>query len=739
MTPPRDHLWVHSTSAAALDAPQSGDGSAVRARVVGALDGVCFSFPVSLGCVTIIFSRIGGDAMASGMFATMLALVVAHLLTARAGRPILYSARVFEAVALAAMIDQVVAALPLWNVPDSVEVRLAFLCLIGTGASLCVGALYLMRAHRLTQMIPAPVLAGFANGIALALVISQSSSLWGLLMAPGALAAGITIAVATFAAAYTVRRWRPRWPAAATGLAVGSALGLMWLAAGVPARTVSTNGLSLTPPLFLADFPALLAPGVHTWSIIIAVAVNGAILGLMVFINTAMAGQAVTQFDGRRADPRDAVLRTLALVLAGAIGAAPLSGTPNASLAAARSAVITPSLLVLVSAIVAALYLSGSFGWIPLVAVCSVLLCEAWFTADRESLRLLRDWIARQPLATNAREDLGLISAVTAAAVFVNMVAAVFVGLMLGLLMFGLRNARQPVRYIWSGGQLSSNCARSRADLRCLAEHASGIRIFELEGDLSFAAVERIEQSLASIGNSASCIVFDWSRVRHIDSSVSKVVAKFEHASFMNHVLVIHAGADMQTGNVGPELLRRLPGTRFAPDLDYALEVAENQLIQLFGKHNPGDETSMLEAAASLFEGLEQSARDQLGDAMPQKFFPAGAVMLVAGDPSDELMLVLHGSASVIVRSLEGKDVRVAGIRHGAMIGEVGFLDGAPRSATVVAHEDTTVAILTRESYQALGASAPRAVERLLANIALGLAARLRRANQLSALRNSHR
>ena len=193
-------------------------------------------------------------------------------------------------------------------------------------------------------------------------------------------------------------------------------------------------------------------------------------------------------------------------------------------------------------------------------------------------------------------------------------------------------------------------------------------------------------------------MILDWSRVHHTDSSFSAAVAHFERQATARSIATFHAGAALQGGNVGPELRRRMPRAKFLADLDLALEAAENVIEQAFGAGAPRASTSMLEAV-SLLAGMQAQGRELIEKAMTQKFFSAGHGIVAAGEPSDELMLVLHGSASIFVRTPGGKDVRLAGVRRGATIGEIGFPDRATRSATVIAHEDVTVSAPLRPEH----------------------------------------
>lgn len=489
-------------------------------------------------------------------------------------------------------------------------------------------------------------------------------------------------------------------------------------------------------PVTLADFASLRQEKVQNWAVAAAILTNGAILGAMIFINTTMTAEMMAQLDGRR-PARGAAMLTpaLGMTLAGLVGCAPISASMNASMIAARNTGISTTMMFLIGIFIIAVYFSGVIGLVPLAAICAVLLCEGWFMIDRNSVRLLRDWLFKRPVTANGREDLALIATVTVSAVILNMVAAVFVGLLFGLILFAARNARRPVRNLWTGAQLTSNCARSRGDLRLLAEHGPSIHIVELDGDLFFGAVDSLERALEQSLQGATGLVVDWSRVRHIDTSVVGSFVQFERRAHGLGVAPIHAACANQP-EVRAVLTQQMPRMRTAPDLDRALEQAENDVIALRGNPEPTDKSAALEAA-SLFTGMEAGERSALESAMTQRLYRTGDVILKAGDPGDELLLVLKGSGNVVLHQPDGTDVRLAGVRGGATLGDIAFLDRTRRSATVIAAEDTSVAILRRETYDELCIAHPRLVEILLTNIALNLAVRLRHTNRLALTRHS--
>jgi SulP family sulfate permease len=664
----------------------------------------------------------------------LLAVICIHLATLGSRRPMLYCPRFFEATMMAAMMDQAIVRFSSWGLVDSIGVRLAFLCLIGAGAGLAVGLLYFLRAGRITRFIPAPVFAGFYNSIALSLVISQTLSLMTQASGGPPLFVIGSVAGVSMVAGVAVLRWRPNWPVAAIGLAAGLLLGLVWEISGQRAPVVISGGWTLVLPFSIADFAAFTRPGVQVWSVAGAIALNAVTLATMLFITTTMASQSLTQADGKRAGARGSVAVIAGMALGGLMGAAPVAGSMQASAAATRTSPLTSSVVGWSALVIVAVYWSGILGWIPLAAVSGALLREALFMVDRSSLRLFVRWVRRKPLAANSREDIALVTVVTTTAVVFNLVVAVLVGLLLGLALFAVRNARRPVRHVWTGAQITSNCARSRGDQQVLAMHPDAIKVFELEGDLFFGAAESLERSLETGSAGAVCVILDWSRVRHVDSSLVLSVANIVSEMDEQGLLIIHAGTGLRDGEVGEELRECLPNARFARNLDYALEDAENEVIDRYRIEAPAESTSMLDSMA-LFQGMDTRQRDRLQQAMTEKFFTRGAVVCSAGEAADELMLVLHGSASILVFSPEGEVARLAGVRRGATIGEIGFLDRAPRSASVVAQEDVIVAVLTREAYDQLCESEPQLVQQLLANIALDVASRLRHTNRLALAR----
>lgn len=703
-------------------------------HILGALDAVAFALPTTLGAVLLVYINIGADYLASGILAAIVGLVLLHVLSLGSSRPAIFSARLFEATTLAAMLAQLGTQLPAWGLPDTPELRMAVLCVIAGAAGLVKAALYLLRADRLTRYIPAPVFSGFSNSIAALLVISQVATLRRLWVDGEPAVALLLVTALTGATMMVLRLRNSKWPAAAVGLGVGAVASVLLGLNGSHLTMLTAGSWPNALPVGLADFAPLGGAQVQHGALWLHLGLNALILGVMAFINTTVTLELVGHKDGQRLIgmwPR--LLQSLGVGLAGVLGSLVLTASQQATSAAQRSVQVKGLTVFWAALLFALVYASGVVLWMPVAAICGVMLADAWFFVDRPSVRDLLRWSLRKPLTANARADLGLVAAVTLTAVLLNMVAAVVVGIFLGLLLFAIRNARQPVRHVWSGRQMRSNCARPRNELAALDATPQHIRVFELEGDLFFASASSLYEIVDEQTAAGQWAVLDWSRVRGVDSSVVISLRRLHDVLAQRQARLLHAGVRAQTP-VAEAVGGTLPAESVYPDLDHALEAAENELLTRLGHPEP-DFVEPLKHS-SFLRGLGDEDRAVVMAAMRHVSLPAGGTVLRAGDPSDELMLVLEGSASVVVHDARGTPLRLSTVLAGATLGEIGFLDHAPRSADVIAKTDVVLACLDRAQFDQLGRTHPHIVQRLLGNIAVDIAARLRSVSAMLSARN---
>jgi CRP/FNR family transcriptional regulator, cyclic AMP receptor protein len=101
------------------------------------------------------------------------------------------------------------------------------------------------------------------------------------------------------------------------------------------------------------------------------------------------------------------------------------------------------------------------------------------------------------------------------------------------------------------------------------------------------------------------------------------------------------------------------------------------------------------------------------------------ASLVSQGDCTNEFYVVLRGSLRVVDQRT-GEDFFLARLREGDVFGEMSFLDGSPRSATVLAESQSEVLAMDRDNFCMLMTANPHLGTLLLIHLGRMMAARLR-------------
>ncbi len=708
------------------------------AALASALEGCGMALPGSIAAIVWLAGKIGPGYTAPLLWAGLLGLAAVNFAGSFSRRPMVSSVRFFSVSILAGIVDAFVLRMPSWGLADTPQVRATLVASVCVVAALCLPVLYALRAERLTRFIPAPVFAGFANATAVLIVLSQVPTLEALVLQHGMRPSVMLLLVAAcIAVAALARGLWPGAPASLAGLAAASVLGGVLAAQGAQVPTVLAHGALSGPQLPALDWSAWWGAEAVTAAILRDVLLAGMLLGGAVFMNTALADALVSQVHEREAArPWQQYLSCAVQAGAAAFGALPVGGASGATLGALRAGGLGPLALRLLALAVAVFALTGWVEWIPLAAVAALLLFEAWSLVDRPSLAPLARWVGsagKSHVSALEREDLiTWLVVVVVAAGLSNMLAAMPVGIIAGLALFARRNARTPVRDIQSGLVCRSNCSRSRRATALLETYGGLIRRVRLQGALFFGSADMLYEQLRDALPGARFVVIDWEGVVSVDSTIGRAVARFEARAREQGVLVVHsafASRRLLMGMDGEEALvlteeDGLDGVRYFEDADRALEFVENHLLEL-----PGGEAfpaGPFEEPSALLKGFDAAQRERVEQCFEQRAMGVGAVLFAEGQHSRELFVLRRGSVNILVA--QGR-LRVASVRAGATLGEMGFLDGTPRSATAVVAEDALVSVLRRAAVDDLLRTEPALAYRLMENLGVELSARLRSTN----------
>ena len=91
---------------------------------------------------------------------------------------------------------------------------------------------------------------------------------------------------------------------------------------------------------------------------------------------------------------------------------------------------------------------------------------------------------------------------------------------------------------------------------------------------------------------------------------------------------------------------------------------------------------------APLFRSMSRSALSDLIDESTQTFYDTDAIIVRQGEHDDTVYVVLSGRVRVVYTDSQ-KEVPVADLGPCEVFGELGALEGRPRSANIVALERT--------------------------------------------------
>ncbi len=118
-----------------------------------------------------------------------------------------------------------------------------------------------------------------------------------------------------------------------------------------------------------------------------------------------------------------------------------------------------------------------------------------------------------------------------------------------------------------------------------------------------------------------------------------------------------------------------------------------------------------------LFSCLSDEQVDGLVDKSEANYFGRGEAVIVEGMEGDSMFILVRGAAQVSV-SKNGALIRVGSLRAGDCFGEMSFLTGEPRTATVRAEKDCEVLELSKSVMGELLRESPECLEQLSALLA---------------------
>ncbi|HLO77265.1 MAG TPA: SulP family inorganic anion transporter [Magnetospirillum sp.] len=734
-------------------------------ELTGALACLMASVPQSMAYGAIVGAALGYNWIGLGIVASLLGAALTGAVAAMFGgnASTVTGPRAATCLVFAASLSQL-AQLPGFDGNQGALAALALAQAEVVLAGIIQVGFAALRLGRLAGFIPYPVVAGFLNGSAILILLSQVRTLAGIpkqasLMAlpdvwhmiqPGTLALGLGTAAAMLLSARLIKAV----PSAVIGMAAGTlayhAADALGMAGGLGGTVSPLPDAGLPSP---ADLMLMLSQQWPLDSAVLNIMVPAALsMAALSSLDALLASVTLDAMTLRRSDcNRELATQGFANVLAGLMWMLPGSGSTARAVvlvkAGSRSA-LGP----LVTAAMGLLLVLG-MGWVvamlPRAVLAGLLLVVAFDLVDKWSLSFFRRGIRNWPLA-----DMLAVGTVMAATLAFNLVVAVGVGLLLTLVVFVARMARSPIRRCYPANALAARIHGDPERLRFLERHGPTIAVVEVEGALFFGSVAALEKKIdALMTHGVRHVVLDLKRVKDADASGARVLERLHAKLTREGGILVAAYVERErrarpSSGIAVERRRRVGdrrlwrvfeqmGTmevvgedRFQPDVDRAVARCES----FIRASTPAEDGADDAISPAILRGLDRAAVRTLMAVMTRLELAEGEVVFAQGDPPDAVYFITTGKVEVTI-NLTGTDrkLRVQTLADGSIFGEMAVLDPKPRSANVAAIERSVCHRLAAEDFEALKHSHPDLVFQLLENIALIFAERLRATNLLLA------
>jgi sulfate permease, SulP family len=394
----------------------------------------------------------------------------------------------------------------------------------------------LARMGSVIKFIPAPVIVGFTAGIAVVIWVGQWKYFFGLpavtgthfyqqlwqqlgtlprLQAPTTLLACASLLLVLLTPRLPLLRRVP-----------GPLLAVVAAVAGVATIGSAFGGIPRGLPVM--HWPALsLERAVELISPAFAIAMLGAIESLL----SAVVADGMSS--SRHNSDQELLGQGIANMVAPLFGGFAATGAIARTATNARSGGNSPlaGIVHSLTLLLIVLLLAPLAANLPLATLAAILFVVAWNMSEaRHFLKMIR----RAPHA-----DVVILLVTFLLTVFVDLVAAVYIGVILATLQFMRRMASSVEVKQATAQELSPELSRQGLDTL-----PRGVLVYSIEGPFFFGAVENFERALAGTHTDPRVLIIQLQRVPFIDITGLQTLEEVIRDLQRRHVIVLLSGAN---------------------------------------------------------------------------------------------------------------------------------------------------------------------------------------------------
>ena len=377
--------------------------------------------------------------------------------------------------------------------------------------------------------------------------------------------------------------------------------------------------------------------------------------------------------------------------------------------------------------------LSNALAAIPNAALSAVLATMGVMMFDKWSLRLAGQLVKRSSAlgARRSWHDLIVVVAVMATTAMTTVVIGVIAGCLLSGIIFVVNMSRPVVRRKYSGSECFSKRIRSTEDVATLQKMGDRRAVLQLEGVLFFGNAENLATDVKTLFETADMIALDMRAITDIDASGTNILSQLvrepsarETAAVLQRscrAIIGHDGAvRWPHGGKGRHHAR----PRNDAGMDGGGTLREHGDVR-------GQSDLLALEEIDFFDGVPDTELQELRGVLKLRAFKTGEPICREGDPGDKMWLLVKGSVSVRLSVGDHRGSRrITSLTRGTVFGEMALIEGAPRSASIVADEDVVCYELNGADFAMLLRDKPAIAATVMRNTARELARRLRRTSE---------
>ena len=717
-----------------------------RGDIAGGLVSAAVALPLAMGYGMFAFVPLGDNYFAFGALAGLYAAVVAGFVCVALGdrTTTVYAPRVTTTFFLGALLYHLVR-----SSGDTAEGVGLDLILLAFFATILLGGVFqalfgLLRIGYLLRFTPQPVMSGLQNAAAALLFLVQLANVCGFDESVPFTALGdhltevkplsLLVAAVTFLAMWNARVVTTKVPPLLIGLGLGSALYFALAASGLGGHLGPLIGLPgpVESPAPVNHFVDLAESG-RLLPFLAPITSGALALAIVAALDALLCAKLVTAPGAPKVDGDKLLVRLgLANILSAGVGGITSGINIGPSLTnrqfGARSALSVIANATALLLVIVALF--PVVCTLPRTVLSAAIMVIAVQHIDPWSIDLVRRIRLRAPRDRwPMLLDLAVIAIVAVLAVTVDIVLAVFLGILIAVVLFVIRMSRSNIRRLYHCDMIRSRKTRTPTQADLLEHLGERILVIELEGVLFFGSAEKLSEEIEREATSAThTVILDLRRVTEIDATGTQILAEIRQSLTYKRqkmALAVASGSVLATRLAATGILDAVGKDRVFADVDRAIEWAEDDLL----RDDNDDGGAFALSDVDLCAGLTAAEVSQLQAHMDRASYPAGSVIFREGDPGKALFILTKGHASACLAQPAG-DIRLVTFAPGTVFGELAILDGGPRSATVCADDAVDCYLLSREKFASLERDAPAIAIKLLANLGAELSTRLRKANR---------